>query len=49
MYYVRYKDGSCVEGEFLKVANSEGFLGWCEFQCVGQAEVVLHKNQVLGV
>ena len=27
VYYVQYKDGSCVEGEFLKVADSKGFLG----------------------
>ena len=32
-----------------EVADSKGFLGWCEVQCVGQAEVVLQKNQVLGV
>ena len=49
MYYVQYKDGSHIEGEFLKVADSEGFLGQCEIQSVGQPEVVLQKNQVLGV
>ena len=26
MYYVQYKNGSQGEGEFLKVADSEGFL-----------------------
>ena len=49
VYYIQYKDGSCVEGEFLKVTDSEGFLGQCEIQCVGQSEVILQKNQVLGV
>ena len=49
MYYVQYKDGSCVEREFPKVAYSKRFLGQCEVQCVGQSEVVLQKNQVLSV
>ena len=49
MYHIKYKDSSQVEGEFLKVADSEGFLGQCKVQCVGQAEAVLQKNQVLGV
>ena len=49
VYYVQYKDGSCVEGEFLKIADSKGFLGQCEVQCVGQSEVVLQKSKVLGV
>ena len=44
VYYVQYKDGSCVEGEFLKVADSEGFLGQCEIQRLGQSKVVLQKN-----
>ena len=49
MYYVQYKDGSCIEGEFLKVADSEGFLGQCEIQSTGQSKVVIQKNQVLSV
>ena len=47
--YVQYKDGYCVKGKILKVADGKGFLGWCEVQCMGQAKVVLQKNQVLGV
>ena len=41
VYYVQYKDRSCAEGEFLKVADSEGFLGQCEIQSIGQSEVVI--------
>ena len=43
VYYVQYKDGSCVEGEFLKVAERKEFLGQCVIQCVGQFEVVSRK------
>ena len=41
VYYVQYKDGYHIEGEFLKVADSKGFLYQCEIKCVGQSEVVL--------
>lgn len=34
---------------FLNIADSKGFLGQCEVQCVSQSEVVLQKNQILGV
>ena len=49
MHYIQSKDGSCVVGEFLKIADIEGFIGWCEIECSGQNNVVIQNNKCLGV
>ena len=45
VYYFKYKDESCILGEFLKVVSEEGQLGMCVMLGQGCEKFILQKGQ----